>query len=598
MSSLRPRFILSCSVASLIVAAASSAHAQSTNDNWTGTTSNDWNDASNWDLGTVPTGANNAVVNTATGNIATVTAVEPGVGDVDDGNVAGAAGRIDVTAGSFGNAGSGWTYVGVEGSTGTLNIANTAATGGTFTGYGQGSGSYNVGYQLHVGGQQDTAGGTGTLNVNTTGTVTVGNDIYIGGNSHGTGTFNMDSGTFTQTAGWAFVGGDMDGDGTGGNGTLNQSGGTLTFADQLHVGRATNSNSSINLTGGTLNVGNYIIGENGGTGTGTQGGTSVVNESGQFWIGNASLMNNVYTLNGGSFTNNDWVAIGRNGGVGTLNINGGSFTKNAGSNGFFDISGDGGTGTAGTVNLNGGTLTVDKIITENGTSTFNFNGGTLVASSDGTQTVNGDTNTSFMQGLTTANVRTGGAIINTGGFNLTINQALVHSTIAGDAATDGGLTKAGTGVLTLTAANTYTGTTTISAGGLTIAANGGLGTGNVFVGAGTTLTLSTGVTAAHNGTTGTTLTLASATTSLVNLAGAALTVQDTVTSLVVNGVVEPAGTYGAAGSGALFTNIADFTGTGELLVLTGTAVPEPSTWAMGVFGLGMASVWLRRRRVA
>ena len=50
--------------------------------------------------------------------------------------------------------------------------------------------------------------------------------------------------------------------------------------------------------------------------------------------------------------------------------------------------------------------------------------------------------------------------------------------------------------------------------------------------------------------TGTTLSLASATTSIVNLAG----------------------TYGAAGSGAMYTNIADFTGTGELSV-----VPEPST---------------------
>ena len=245
----------------------------------------------------------------------------------------------------------------------------------------------------------------------------------------------------------------------------------------------------------------------------------------------------------------------------------------------------------GTVNLNsGGTLQVPKIITEQGTSTFNFNGGTLLLNGDGTANQNGDV--TFMQGLTTANVRAGGAVINTAGFNATIGQALVHSTVAGDSATtDGGLTKLGAGVLTLSAANTYLGATTLSAGGLTISVNGALSQGNVTLAANTTLTLSTGVTAAHNGVTGTTLTLTSATTSQVALTGTG--VQDTVSRLVINGVVELPGTYGALGSGALFTTQPDFTGTGELLVLP---VPEPSTWAGLAAGLGLLA-YARRRRV-
>ena len=89
---------------------------------------------------------------------------------------------------------------------------------------------------------------------------------------------------------------------------------------------------------------------------------------------------------------------------------------------------------------------------------------------------------------------------------------------------------------------------------------------------------------------GTTLTLASTTTSIVSLSGSG--VQDRVAALIVNGVTEPFGTYGAPGSGATFTNIADFTGSGEILV---AAVPEPSTWAALVSGLGLLACARIRR---
>jgi hypothetical protein len=51
--------------------------------------------------------------------------------------------------------------------------------------------------------------------------------------------------------------------------------------------------------------------------------------------------------------------------------------------------------------------------------------------------------------LTRANIRNNGAKIDTAGFNITIGQALQHSAISGDNATDGGLTKNGAGTLTL-----------------------------------------------------------------------------------------------------------------------------------------------------
>lgn len=123
----------------------------------------------------------------------------------------------------------------------------------------------------------------------------------------------------------------------------------------------------------------------------------------------------------------------------------------------------------GTFNLDGGTLTLAQIIEgggTNNTSTFNFNGGTLKAKA-GTS-LNG----TFLQGIDTANVRNGGAVIDTNGQALTIAQALNHSAIGGDNAIDGGLTKNGSSTLTLTGTSTYTGATKVNVGTLILSAAG------------------------------------------------------------------------------------------------------------------------------
>ena len=94
----------------------------------------------------------------------------------------------------------------------------------------------------------------------------------------------------------------------------------------------------------------------------------------------------------------------------------------------------------------------------NSNTTFNFNGGTLKA---------GASSTTFMTGLTNAFVKSGGAKINTNGKDITIGQALFHDTALGGTA-DGGLTKSGGGILTLSNTNTYTGATTVSNGTLKV----------------------------------------------------------------------------------------------------------------------------------
>ena len=224
---------------------------------------------------------------------------------------------------------------------------------------------------------------------------------------------------------------------------------------------ASGGDGAMSMTGGTFDSrGNSRDGiSNGGEGSLTIDGGNYIN------------------INGGSST--FLVKFGGSG-TATLGVHSGSFT--VGELRFGDSATSGGTGI---VNLDGGTLTANIIRKgPEGTSavnaTFNFNGGTLVA---------GASSTTFMQGLDLANVRNGGAIIDTNGNDITIGQALLHSMISGDAATDGGLTKTGAGTLTLSGANTYTGVTIISEGTLKMGNDAALGTadGKTIVQSGATL---------------------------------------------------------------------------------------------------------------
>lgn len=400
-----------------------------------------------------------------------------------------------------------------------------------------------------------TTVGAGTLTVNTNGAINSASvaglgEIIVGNTAGVNAVMNIAGGTVNATRGVnpAFTSGAL----SGASGFVNMTSGTLTTANgtasELHVGETAGGYGAFDLSGGTVTLSGYfVVGANGGG-------------------------NGVFNMSGGSVTaNGEFLTIANlNGGTGVVNMSGGTYSsptatvggirlcESANANATLNVSGSaalslgpGGlsigyanSACAATVNLLGGTVTTSQVL-KNAAATgiFNFHGGTLKAST---------ANTTFMTGLTSANVFGEGAIIDDGGFAITIAQALLAPTGSGVRsipvatggsgyldtpivtitggggtgasavaqvssggavtniaivnpgtgytsaptvtlfgggyttaatlgtvaiaanATNGGLTKQGSGTLTFTGASTYGGTTTINAGNLALTGTGSI----------------------------------------------------------------------------------------------------------------------------
>ncbi len=299
----------------------------------------------------------------------------------------------------------------------------------------------------------------GGLTINSGGSITGGGALTVGGGSAPTGTFQYDSAA-TSTFSDVRVGAGNDGTG---NSILNQTAGTINANSlilnsdltSLGAGDVYLSGGSMSIFGATI-ISNQTASDNILSTFTISGANTIFNASGELRLTGAPTS--------GRFANGKFVQS-----AGTVNV--------AGTNGLLLVQGISGNTAIrrGQYDLDGGTLNVNTITSTStaaadAVATFNFNGGTLKPTASST--------TFWVNNAqTTANVKDGGAKIDTDGKDITIAQPLVH--FAG--ATTDSLTKSGLGTLTLTGTNTYTGITTVSAGSLIINGNQSTATGAVGV---------------------------------------------------------------------------------------------------------------------
>jgi autotransporter-associated beta strand protein len=177
--------------------------------------------------------------------------------------------------------------------------------------------------------------------------------------------------------------------------------------------------------------------------------------------------------NGGTvrLDTNDFMGIHTATPVATVDINsGGTMASNATFTTLNNLSLSGGT-----LQANGGTPTwgvfsLKGTVTVDGTVTSNISTGS------------GSDNNVFIGTNTAGGVTTFNVAHNTSGNDLAVSSVLTNNRDAGGAAVASGLTKSGAGTMVLSASNTYTGQTTVSAGILSIGANGSLYTGGTYAG--------------------------------------------------------------------------------------------------------------------
>ena len=329
------------------------------------------------------------------------------------------------------------------------------------------------------GGSTNVTGGTLSFAGSSTGTL---GSISVAGS--GTTQLNIQAGSYT-------LGGVALAIGAAGAGTVNQSGGSVTWNNstlQLLIGNAGSGGAgTYNLSGGTLTLL---------AGTGDRGIILGVNPN----------ANGTFNLSGsGTLIDNGVLEIGRSEGGATSSGTTDLFTQTGGTAtvAYLSLGGTGGgTGISATMTLTGGTFSANSF-TANAAANTNTSaitiGGTaqvtlpVIPTAHGTSstaTITFDSTTggggflapqvasaaympagTFTHAYLTAN----GANFNVAtGKDITVAQVLENNSGAA-----GALTKTGVGALTLSGANTYTGSTTINAGSLSI--NGSTSSGAVTV---------------------------------------------------------------------------------------------------------------------
>ncbi len=411
-----------------------------------------------------------------------------------------------------------------------LDLNNNNETFGSLSGAGDIETGYGSGGTITVGGNNTSTtfsgaiNGAGGLTKTGTGTLTLsGSNTYYGTTTVAAGTLQVYAiGRVTDNATLAFISSNTTSAGSiSGSGVVEQLGTGILVLDQAST-----------YSGGTIiGAGTVYVNDDSGLGTGnvtlTNGGTLEV-------TGNGALSHNVVLGTGG----------------GTLTSNGSELTLSG------TISGTGAvtfnsteTYITGTSTYSGATMLKSGILYAG--STTALSSGSDYTMSAGTELFLGSSNNSIGSLSGSGSIQSYGAVLTTNGDN-------ASTTYSGSIQT--GLTKAGTGTLTLTGTNTAYPATTVSAGTLQ---------------AGATNTFSPN--SSMNVASGATLDLNSFNQAIGSLAGAGnvtlgsatLTAGGNNNSTVFSGVVSGTGALTKAGTGTLTLAGAN-TYTGGTTVSAGT----------------------------
>ena len=456
--------------------------------------------------------------------------------------------------GGGGMGGNGGTQVGGGGGLGagaTGGNNGSSAQGGIATGASSGGAAGNPG-ATGAGANGGGGGGNNSGAVPPQGSAGGGG---VGGGAGGAPGANGGAGGFGGGGGSASASGGVGGAGGFGGGGAGGGGlGATPGAGGFGGGGGSGTPAGAGGFGGGNGV---TAGGAGGGGGAGMGGAVFVQQGGTFNIAGA------FTVSGNSVTAGSGTTGGGNGsafgaglflqGNGTVNFAPGAGVVQTLSNAIADQTGSGGSGAnAGRYTLNksgagtlvlqtanaysGGTNVIGGLI--NFAAANNFGSGQVTLNGGGLQWATGTTTDISGQ---LASLGSGGGTFDTNGNNVTFATALGGT---------GGLTKAGIGTLTLSGANTYSGTTTVNAGTLQMAAGASLPVGGALaVNGGTFATNGSMSLGALSGTGGT-----------INLVSGALT-SNTSSNTTLATTLTGAGGLTKAGSGTLaLTAVNTYTG--------------------------------------